>query len=167
MLDRITIHVAPTERAEAEFVVHSIEQLIGGHSFFSIDSGRTANGAMANLSFSDLAVLYRTEAQSAALCEAFARSGMPYSKHSHERLMGQPGVHALMRVFDDLPIDESADHALESRLLAAAARVAGQDAGLMRRWLGGALTAHDSGAALRWRYHRFLESAAQATEADL
>jgi DNA helicase-2/ATP-dependent DNA helicase PcrA len=39
MLDRITIHVAPTERAEAEFVVHSIEQLIGGHSFFSIDSG--------------------------------------------------------------------------------------------------------------------------------
>jgi DNA helicase-2/ATP-dependent DNA helicase PcrA len=37
MLDRITIHVAPTERAEAEFVVHSIEQLIGGHSFFSID----------------------------------------------------------------------------------------------------------------------------------
>jgi len=74
MLDHITIHVAPTERAEAEFVVHSIEQLIGGHSFFSIDSGRTTDGATANLSFSDFAVLYRTDAQSAALCQAFARS---------------------------------------------------------------------------------------------
>ncbi|MGH6962551.1 MAG: ATP-dependent helicase, partial [Dongiaceae bacterium] len=65
MLDHVTIHVAPTERAEAEFIVHSIEQLIGGHSFFSIDSGRTTDGATANLSFSDFAVLYRTDAESA------------------------------------------------------------------------------------------------------
>src|SRR5262249_7300643 len=40
MQKRITIHAAPTERAEAEFVVQTIEQLIGGHSFFSIDTGR-------------------------------------------------------------------------------------------------------------------------------
>ena len=45
MRERITIHAAPTERAEAEFVVHTIEQLIGGHSFFSIDSGRTGRRA--------------------------------------------------------------------------------------------------------------------------
>ncbi len=167
MLDRITIHVAPTERAEAEFVVHSIEQLIGGHSFFSIDSGRTADGAMSDLSFSDLAVLYRTDAQSAALCEAFARSGMPYSKHSHERLMGQPGVHALMRVFEDLPIDESGDHSLELRLLAAA-RVAGQEADLDAAVLQVALSALTTLAQRSGgNVDRFLESAAQATEADL
>ena len=40
MQERITIHAAPTERAEAEFIVQTIEGLIGGHSFFSIDSGR-------------------------------------------------------------------------------------------------------------------------------
>src|SRR5262249_55709222 len=77
MHDRITIHAAATERAEAEFIVSSIERLIGGHNFFSLDSGRSAGGS-ADLSFSDFAVLYRTDAQSAALIEAFVRSGMPF-----------------------------------------------------------------------------------------
>ena len=100
MRERITIHVARSERAEAEHVVHSIEQMIGGHSFFSIDSGRTADGAEADLSFSDFAVLYRTDAQTPALCEAFARSGMPFNKHSHEPLADQPAVQALLRSLD-------------------------------------------------------------------
>jgi uncharacterized protein (TIGR00375 family) len=39
MHERIAIHTAPTERAEAESVVKAIEEMIGGHSFFSIDSG--------------------------------------------------------------------------------------------------------------------------------
>src|SRR5262249_1715248 len=72
MRERITIHTAPTDRAEAEFVIQTIEQLLGGHSFFSIDSGRTTgrDAAADNLtfadplSFADIAVLYRTDAQS-------------------------------------------------------------------------------------------------------
>ncbi len=168
MLDHITIHVAPSERAEAEFVVHSIEQLIGGHSFFSIDSGRTTDGAAANLSFSDFAVLYRTDAQSVALCEAFARSGMPYKKHSHERLMDQPAVAALLRAFDDLASDDDGDHSLESRLRAAATRLVEQEAAFDALALQSAVAqlttlARDCGSD----YDRFLESAAQATEADL
>ena len=43
-----------------------IEQMIGGHSFFSIDSGRATGAGEAGLSFADIAVLYRTDAQSAA-----------------------------------------------------------------------------------------------------
>jgi superfamily I DNA/RNA helicase len=65
MHERITLHAAPSDRAEAEFVVATIEQAIGGHSFFSIDSGR-ASGQAGTLSFADFAVLYRTEAQAAA-----------------------------------------------------------------------------------------------------
>jgi ATP-dependent DNA helicase UvrD/PcrA len=80
MQERITIHAAPTERAEAEFVVQTIERLIGGHSFFSIDTGR-AGRASTNLSFSDFAVLYRTDAQSAPLIDAMARSGIPFAKN--------------------------------------------------------------------------------------
>jgi ATP-dependent DNA helicase UvrD/PcrA len=38
MRERIAIHAAATERAEAEFVVATIERLIGGSSFFAIDS---------------------------------------------------------------------------------------------------------------------------------
>jgi DNA helicase-2/ATP-dependent DNA helicase PcrA len=85
MQERITIHAAPTERAEAEFIVQTIEGLIGGHSFFSIDSGRAGDGA-ADLSFSDIAVLYRADAQSAPLLEALARSGIPFLKHGHDAL---------------------------------------------------------------------------------
>ena len=168
MLDHVAIHVAPTERAEAEFVVHSIEQLIGGHSFFSIDSGRTADGATTNLSFSDFAVLYRTDAQSTALCEAFARSGMPYKKHSHQRLMDQPAVRALMRVLDDRPIGVSGSDSFESRLLTAARRLAGSDIDFDAAALQSAvaqLTTLAQGCS--GDYDRFLESAAQATEADL
>lgn len=101
MLDRITVHVAPTEAAEAEFVVHSIERLLGGHSFFSIDSGRTEDGRCADLSFSDIAVLYRTDAQAEALREALARSGIPFQCHSHERLAERPAVQSLLQGLDD------------------------------------------------------------------
>ena len=38
MHERIAIHTAPTERAEAESIVKAIEEMIGGHSFFSIDT---------------------------------------------------------------------------------------------------------------------------------
>ena len=41
--ERIAIHTAPTECAEAESVVKAIEEMIGGHSFLSIDTG-SANG---------------------------------------------------------------------------------------------------------------------------
>jgi ATP-dependent DNA helicase UvrD/PcrA len=79
MHERITIHAAPTERAEAEFVVQTIERMIGGHSFFSIDSGRAGRGNV-NLSFSDFAVLYRADALSEPLVEALTRSGIPFRK---------------------------------------------------------------------------------------
>ncbi len=92
----ITLHAAPTEGAEAEFVVQAIEQIIGGHSFFSIDSGRSADGEEGDFSFSDFAVLYRTEAQAPVLVEALRRSGMPFQKYSHASLMDHPGVSGLI-----------------------------------------------------------------------
>ena len=116
MHERITLHAAPTERAEAEFVVASIERMIGGHSFFSLDSGRAA-GADANLSFADFAVLYRTDAQSDALVEAFARSGMPFKKHGAGRLVDDPLLRALIAE------TTTGDDPLPARLAAAAERL--------------------------------------------
>ena len=118
MYERITIHAAPTERAEAEFVVATIERAIGGASFFSIDSGR-ANGEGAALSFADFAVLYRTEGQSTALIEAFARSGIPFRKHSHTPLAEEPAVKAILGA---LEIDAAPSLDLAQRLTDAAAR---------------------------------------------
>jgi DNA helicase II / ATP-dependent DNA helicase PcrA len=104
MQERITIHVAPTDHAEAEFVVQTIEGLIGGHSFFSIDSGR-AGRASTNLSFSDFAVLYRTDAQSAPLIEAMARSGIPFRKNGQDVLDPEDRVAA-----DTAPVTAHGEH---------------------------------------------------------
>ena len=120
MHERITIHAAPTERAEAEFVVATIERAIGGASFFSIDSGR-AGGESAAVSFADFAVLYRTETQSSALIEAFARSGIPFRKHSHGPLAEEPAVKAILGAFEK---EAAPSLKLVQQLTEAAARTA-------------------------------------------
>jgi DNA helicase II / ATP-dependent DNA helicase PcrA len=75
---KLDVYPAPTDRAEAETVVHTIEQAVGGTSYFSLDSGRVAGTATGNRSFGDFAVLYRMGAQRRTLIEAFDRSGIPY-----------------------------------------------------------------------------------------
>ena len=101
--DLVTLHEAPTERAEAEFIVQSLEQLLGGHSFFSIDSGRSADADGSALSFSDFAVLYRTGAQVPVLAEALRRSGMPFQHRSHRLLLEHPGVVAAIDALRESP----------------------------------------------------------------
>ena len=122
MLERITIHTLPTEHAEAESVVRTIEQLMGGHSLLSIDSGRASGRTAQALSFADFAVLYRTDAQSAVLVEAFARSGIPYKKHSQDLLVLQPAVQALLREWD-ARADDVEGRTLSERMEAAARHV--------------------------------------------
>jgi DNA helicase-2/ATP-dependent DNA helicase PcrA len=75
----LVVHQASTERAEAEYVVHQIEKILGGTSHFSRDSQRVDHCAEASdISFSDIAVIYRLNLQRKSLEEALARSGMPY-----------------------------------------------------------------------------------------
>jgi len=75
---RLTMHEAPTDKAEAEYVVHQIERLIGGTSMFSMDSGRVANHEESAAGFADIAILYRLNSQRRVLEEALGRSGIPY-----------------------------------------------------------------------------------------
>lgn len=114
--ERVVIHEAATDRAEAEFVVHTTEKLLGGHTFFSVDSGRTTglrdSRLTLDLTFSDLAVLYRTDAQADALCEAFGRSGMPFQRRSHGRLSEHPGVRVLVARL----VEDPGDGAISARL---------------------------------------------------
>jgi uncharacterized protein (TIGR00375 family) len=118
MQERIAIQTAPSERAEAEFVVAAIERMIGGHSFFSIDSGRAIPALQTERSFADFAVLYRSDAQSAPLCEALERSGIPYKKNSHRPLTDEPAVRLLLQELAD-----GGEATLADALRAAAARV--------------------------------------------
>jgi DNA helicase-2/ATP-dependent DNA helicase PcrA len=75
---RLDVYPAPTEKAEAKTIVHQIEQMVGGTSYFSLDSGRSDGLPPAARDFGDFAVLYRLGAQAAPLVEAFDRSGIPY-----------------------------------------------------------------------------------------
>lgn len=108
----------PTGPAEAEFVVKSIERMIGGTSFFSFDSRRVGSNGGEPLSFSDIGVLYRTRAQAEPLAEAFDRSGIPYRKHSHRPLHEHPTVQFLLERMtsgaDDASPEERFDRAVEA-----------------------------------------------------
>ncbi len=99
----VVVLEAASERAEAELVVRTIEEQLGGTSYFSIDSGRVRSedaALMGELSFDDFAILYRTHAQAEALVEALERAGMPYQKRSHERLMERDEVRLLVHVLE-------------------------------------------------------------------
>ena len=98
--EKITIHTAPTDKAEAEFVVSTIENLIGGHNFFSIDSERTA-GDSCDYSFSDFAILYRTSSQLPPIIEALKRTGMPFVKLSNDLLCDKKVVKHLLNSLTD------------------------------------------------------------------
>ena len=117
---RITIHQAASDLAEAEFVVQTIDRLLGGASFLSLDSGRADGGAEHGLSFADVAVLYRTDAQAGPLAEALGRAGMPFQKRSHDRLGDRPAVRVLVRALR-APAVPAGDRSLTARLAAAAA----------------------------------------------
>jgi uncharacterized protein (TIGR00375 family) len=84
---------------EADFVVRTIDDLVGGLSHRSLDSGRVDSRSVAaqNLSFSDIAVLYRTDAQSGPIVEALSRAGVPVQKRSHNRLRDRAGVPVIAR----------------------------------------------------------------------
>jgi superfamily I DNA/RNA helicase len=89
---RIGLHEAADEHAEADFVTRTIDRLLGGASFHSLDSGRATGHGTAGLSFSDIAILYRTDAQARPVMESLTRFGIPFQKRSHDRLASRPGV---------------------------------------------------------------------------
>lgn len=92
---KLEVIASPTDRAEAETIVHRIEQLVGGLSYFSLDSGRTTGDGPAR-PFSDFAVLYRLAAQSSVLIEAFERSGIPYQAPGQTALAAHPNVRRVL-----------------------------------------------------------------------
>jgi len=77
----ITVHTAPTDKAEAEFTVVTLERVLGGISHFSMDSGRSDGTAVDRpLDLDEIAILYRTHALAPPLEEALNRSGIPWQR---------------------------------------------------------------------------------------
>jgi uncharacterized protein (TIGR00375 family) len=96
----VGLYAAADERDEAAFLARTIDQLLGGSSFHSLDSDRVDGRELTDrggMSFADIAVLYRTSAQARTIVEAFTRSGVPFQQRSHDRLADRPGVQAVVR----------------------------------------------------------------------
>ncbi|MBQ1060649.1 UvrD-helicase domain-containing protein [Micromonospora sp. C41] len=99
-------YAAASPYDEADFVVRTVDELVGGLSHRSLDSGRI-DGRTTSLSFSDIAVLYRTDAQAAPIVDALARANIPVQKRSHDRLRDRPGVPAIARELRHAGLDGS------------------------------------------------------------
>ena len=95
--DGVTLHEAADEHAEAAWIAATIDRLLGGASFHSLDSGRADGHDHGKLGLGDIAVLYRTDAQAVALGQALTRAGLPFQKRSHDLLARRAGVADVMR----------------------------------------------------------------------
>ncbi len=90
-------YAAASVADEADFVVRTVDALVGGTSHHSHNSDRVdSRDTTQGISFADIAVLYRTDAQAKPLVDALARAGIPVQKRSHDRLTDRPGVAALV-----------------------------------------------------------------------
>jgi DNA helicase-2/ATP-dependent DNA helicase PcrA len=84
----ITVISVPDEKAEGEMIVKEIEEKIGGTSHYQLYTKKTQTplrtrteetiSSHCSYSFSDFAVIYRTNAQAKAIEGAFIPSGIPY-----------------------------------------------------------------------------------------
>jgi uncharacterized protein (TIGR00375 family) len=93
----IGFHEAADERAEAAWIAREIERLLGGASFHALDTGRAGAQGHDGLGLSDIAVLYRTDAQAEPLGQALTRAGLPFQKSSHDLLERRTGVPEIVR----------------------------------------------------------------------
>ena len=118
----VTLDEAADEHAEAAWIAATIDRLLGGASFHSLDSGRADGHEHGKLGLSDIAVLYRTDAQAGPLGQALIRAGLPYQKRSHDLLARRPGVADIMRemrLADSAPVAAEGSGDVAEQLAAA------------------------------------------------
>ncbi len=93
----VTLDEAADEHAEAAWIAATVDKLLGGTSFNSLDSGRADGHEHGKLGLADIAVLYRTDTQAGPLAQALTRAGLPFQKRSHDLLARRPGVADVVR----------------------------------------------------------------------
>ncbi len=75
---KIKINEHQTDKSEAEFVARTIEAMIGGLRFFSMDSGITTGNDDNDQTLSDFVVLCRLKSQMNEIQQAFKNHSIPY-----------------------------------------------------------------------------------------
>lgn len=102
----------PDAYAEATFAAQEISRLLGGIDMLTAHGvqqakGKQRKGPEAGMSFTDIAVLYRTNRQAAALEQVFAREGIPYVISGRDDFLSDARVRGTLAFFRLLqnPVD--------------------------------------------------------------
>jgi len=140
-----------TDSEEAEMIVEQVERLIGGTTYFSLDSGRVASheGDL-SLGFGDIGVLFRLNVQGDALEKALDRAGIPFIRSGETPLIARYPVNILWRFFQTLQYPDNLYYAkLYKQSLSEAAITKEQSAeafethGALSEIIDSAITLHD------------------------
>jgi DNA helicase-2/ATP-dependent DNA helicase PcrA len=109
--DPIRFASCHTHAEEAEMIVEQIEKLMGGTTYFSLDSGRVSSHEDGeNFSFGDIALLFRLNAQGDALQEALARAGIPFIRSGEKPLIHRYPANVVWRFLHALQYPENPYH---------------------------------------------------------
>jgi len=107
--EMVRISDCRTEAEEAEMIVEQMEKIIGGTSYFSLDSGRASSqDEHENLGFGDMAVLFRLNAQGDAFEEAFSRAGIPFVRSGEKPLIDAFPINVIGRFLQTVLAPENA-----------------------------------------------------------
>ena len=101
--EAISLIETASAKAEAVVIGKTIETMLGGTGFHSVDFGTAGRQPNQDRSFSDFAVLFRTNAQGRLIEEVLSSAGIPCHLADHKAFQRHPVVKkimALLRLMD-------------------------------------------------------------------
>jgi uncharacterized protein (TIGR00375 family) len=88
-----------SENAEAVAIGKTIEKMVGGTGFFSLDSGAVDGSSdLKHLSFADFAVLFRTRSQGDTILRILEKAGIPCQIVDRRTVLDHPGIKSVLSV---------------------------------------------------------------------
>ncbi len=95
-IKKLIIKETDSEQAEAVAIGKMIETLVGGTSFFSMDSRKTEFDTSKEYSFADFAVLFRTRNQCEVFINVFEKTGIPFQAADKTNMLTMEGISQLI-----------------------------------------------------------------------
>lgn len=93
---KLIIKEAASEIGEAVAIGKMIEKLVGGTSFYSMDTGKGGDGSFLEYAFSDFAILYRTKYQGDVFARIFEKEDIPFQKADKKSMFDHNGIYAII-----------------------------------------------------------------------
>jgi len=89
---KLMIKETVSDKAEAVAIGKMIEKLVGGTSFFSMDTGRAGLDVQKEYSFADFAILCRTRQQCRTFIKVFENEGIPLETADKNQVFNTKGI---------------------------------------------------------------------------